>query len=201
MTKIKMCGLSTALDIDYANEVLPDYIGFVFASFSKRAVDEQKAKALSLNVDKRIKKVGVFYNHSIDFILKQIDKKIISIVQLHGDESDDFIKDLKKKTNAKVIKAFSVEDENDIKKAEKSIADYILIDNKIAGSGQRFDWSIIKSIKKPFFLAGGLNCDNVLEALKLNPFAVDVSSGIETDNKKDIIKMKDFAKKVRQSKC
>mgnify|MGYP004680377863 FL=1 len=95
MTKIKMCGLSTALDIDYANEVLPDYIGFVFASFSKRAVDEQKAKALSINVDKRIKKVGVFYNHSIDFILKQIDEKIISIVQLHGDESEDFIKELK----------------------------------------------------------------------------------------------------------
>lgn len=201
MTKIKMCGLSTALDIDYANEVLPDYIGFVFASFSKRAVDEQKAKALSINVDKRIKKVGVFYNHSIDFILKQIDEKIISIVQLHGDESEDFIKELKKKTNAKIIKAFSVEDENDIKKAEKSIADYILLDNKTAGSGQKFDWSIIKSIKKPFFLAGGLNCDNVSEALKLNPFAVDVSSGIETDNKKDITKMKDFAKKVRQRKC
>lgn len=197
MTKIKMCGMFSNQDICYANKIMPDYIGFVFASFSHRAVTPQKAEELSKMLDKRIKPVGVFVNHKKEFILELLEKNIISAVQLHGNEDETFITELKNHTNADIIKAFKVTNQDDIKKACLSCADYILLDNKIPGSGEKFNWELLNTVDRPYFLAGGLNNDNIDYALKLKPFAVDVSSGIETDKTKDYNKMKLFAEKVR----
>lgn len=198
MTKIKLCGLSRPCDIEIANELKPDYIGFVFVSKSKRYVTYEKAMELKNRLSPEIQAVGVFVNEHPQNIAKLLQICTIDIVQLHGDEDDEYIKQLRMLTDKPIIKAFRIETEKDIKNAEQSTADYILLDSG-AGTGTVFDWELVKSIKRPYFLAGGLNFDNVAEAVKtLLPFAVDVSSGIETDGVKDKSKMAAFVAAVRK---
>ncbi len=197
MTKIKICGLFRDDDIDFANILLPDYIGFVFAPSSRRAVTQTQAMRLRKNLDSKIVPVGVFVNHPIDFVAQLLKNGTVSIAQLHGQEDETYIRRLKKETSAPVIQAFKITSSQDIKKACRSCADYILLDNKTGGSGQRFDWSLIKSVNRPFFLAGGVNNENITEALQINPFAVDISSGVETKGVKDFEKMKAFVNTVR----
>ena len=198
--KIKTCGLFREEDIDYANELKPDYIGFVFAE-SKRKVSVEKAYNLKNKLDKEIKAVGVFVNDNLDFILNLIKEKIIDIIQLHGNEGKDFLDNLKTKTNAKIIKFIPVENTDSILKSVDMPADFILLDNLKGGVGKTFNWNYLKEafelnkiffkiFGKKYFLAGGLNKENIGEALKFNPYCMDLSGGLETDGIKDFEKMK-----------
>ncbi len=192
MTKIKMCGLSRFCDIEYANEVKPEFIGFVFAEKSRRFVSAEKACELRRKLDKNIIPAGVFVDADIDLIAELVKRRIIDMVQLHGSEDEGYIEDLRKLVNVPVIKAFVIEKAEDIRKAENSSADFILLDSG-KGSGKIFDHSLI-NIKRPYFLAGGLTPENVGEICRrLEPYAVDASSFLETDGYKDINKMRAFA--------
>ncbi len=197
MTKIKMCGLSRPCDIEYANEIMPDYVGFVFAEKSKRYVSPEKAFELRKNLDDNIIPVGVFVNASMSYIVRLVENEVIDMVQLHGAEDNNYIKTLSHLIDIPIMQAFVIKEEEDIKKAENSIADYILLDSGL-GSGKTFDHSLI-NINRPYFLAGGLTPENVREISdKLQPYAVDASSSLETDGFKDINKMRAFADAVRR---
>ncbi len=199
MTKIKFCGLMSENDIAYANEIRPEYIGFVFASFSRRCIDKEHASHLKSLLDDDIKAVGVFVDEDIDTVASYLSEGIIDIAQLHGSEDDEYIKKLKDMTGKPVIKAFKIGSLDDIDKALKSKADHILLDAG-SGDGRVFDWSYLKDIKRDYFLAGGLDETNAAQAVMLEPYGVDVSSGIETDGKKDKEKMKVFAANVRNGR-
>ena len=198
MTKIKLCGLSRPCDIEAANELKPDYIGFVFAPKSKRYVTYEKAMELKNRLSPEIQAVGVFVNEHPQTVAMLLKIGVIDMAQLHGDEDEDYITQLRLLTDKPIIKAFRIETANDIKNAEQSTADYILLDSG-AGTGTVFDWKLIQNVKRPYFLAGGLGVDNVSSATKtLYPYAVDVSSGIETNEYKDKIKMAAFVAAVRK---
>lgn len=198
MTKIKLCGLSRQCDIEWANELKPDYIGFIFWSKSKRNVSPEKAKELKALLSPDIKAVGVFVNEPVGNVAELLSNNIIDIAQLHGSEDEEYIARLKALTDKPVIKAFRIKSENDITSAKNSKADFVLLDSG-AGTGRSFNWNLLENIDRPYFLAGGLYPENVRDAIdKLSPFAVDVSSGIETDNFKDKNKMTAFVKAVRK---
>lgn len=198
MTKIKLCGLSRACDIEAANELMPDYIGFVFAPRSKRYVTSETATELKRLLVPDIKAVGVFVNENPETVADLLNSGVIDIAQLHGDEDGDYIKRLRQLTDKPIIRAFRIETVRDIEATEQNTADYILLDSG-AGTGTVFDWNLIKNIKRPYFLAGGLSIDNAENAVKmLHPYAVDVSSGIETNGYKDKTKMAAFVAAVRK---
>ncbi len=198
MTKIKLCGLSQSQDIETANKLLPDYIGFVlYFEKSHRNITPEKAAELKTMLDKRIKAVGVFVDAPLEKVADLLKKNIIDIAQLHGNESEDYILSLKKLTDKPVIKAFKATQEGEIEKAEKSGADFVLLDSG-KGYGISYDFEITKKVKRPYFLAGGITLQNAEKAIKaVRPYAVDISSGIETDKIKDPKKMEEFVKIVR----
>ncbi|MBR1573151.1 MAG: phosphoribosylanthranilate isomerase, partial [Lachnospiraceae bacterium] len=188
--KIKFCGLYQDVHIAYANEIKPDYVGFVFWNKSRRYVTPSKARQLRQQLNADIKVVGVFVDEDIENVISLHESGIIDIAQLHGAEDDTYIRKLQEH-GITVIKAYVVSNNSGaIIQAENSIADYILFDAG-KGEGKTFDWELLKGIKREYFLAGGLNLSNIGEVIEnLNPFAVDVSSGIETDGAKDRTKMK-----------
>ena len=192
MAKIKICGLKRLIDIEIVNKYKPDYIGFVFAD-SKRKVEYNLACEMKKNLDSSIIAVGVFVDADIDEILRLFNDDIIEIAQLHGLENEDYIKCLKDKTNNKliIINAIEISDNVDLSKYDDSLADYLLFDSG-KGSGKTFDWRFIsKDLNKKFFLAGGLNQDNIPQAIKeFNPYAIDLSSSVETNGFKDENKIK-----------
>ncbi|MDO4482411.1 MAG: phosphoribosylanthranilate isomerase [Bacillota bacterium] len=197
MTEIKLCGLFRECDIEAANEIMPEYIGFVFAKGSPRYINPEKAEGLKKLLNEKITAVGVFVNEDPYKVAELLKKGVIDAAQLHGQETEEYIEKLRTLTDRPVIRAFRIKTESDIKEAEESSADYILLDSG-AGTGEVFDWNLIKNIKRKFFLAGGLDAENVGEAVRsIRPFAVDVSSGIETGGIKDKTKMADFAAAVR----
>ena len=198
MTKVKFCGLRRPADIEYVNELGPDYIGFVFAKKSKRYVTSEAAKELKAMLLPEIKACGVFVNEDIDVVLLLLDEGVIDIAQLHGSEDEAYIKELKSRTKAPVIRAFKIGGAEDVQAAQNSSADMVLLDSG-EGSGRTFNWELIgNGIRRPYFLAGGLTPENASEAVcTLNPCALDVSSGIETDGFKDFDKMKKFIQAVR----
>lgn len=198
MTKIKLCGLSRQCDIEWANELKPDYIGFIFWSKSKRNVSPERAKELKALLSPDIKAVGVFVDEPIENIAKLLSDNIIDLAQLHGSEDEEYIARLRTLSDKPIIKAFLLKSKEDAKRAEKSTADHILLDSGM-GTGKGFDRSLLKNISRPYFLAGGLYPENVGIAVDtLSPYAVDVSSGIETDNFKDKNKMAAFVNAVRK---
>ena len=198
MTAIKMCGLSQKRDIQAVNEIKPEYIGFVFWAKSKRYISPEKALEFKQMLDENIKAVGVFVDESIEKVAELLENGVIDLAQLHGSETEDYIHKLREMTNKPVIQAFRIRSSVDVERAVKSYADMILLDAGM-GDGKIFDWSLIQDITRPYFLAGGLNCENIAEAVrKIKPYAVDVSSGIETDGLKDIKKMTAFAMAVRK---
>lgn len=200
MTKIKICGLSRIEDIESVNAVLPDYIGFVFAE-SKRKVSYEQARYLKDLLDERIRVVGVFVNAGIKDIVNLYQKRVVDLVQLHGDEDEKYIEALKAQISCPVVKAVRVKSEDEIKKARDLPVNYLLLDtyqkDLYGGSGKVFDWSLISGINKPFFLAGGLNSGNIKSALKYRPYCLDISSGVETEGKKDGNKIKELVRLVR----
>lgn len=198
MTKIKLCGLSRPCDIETANELKPEYIGFVFAQKSKRYVELEKAVQLKQLLSSDIQAVGVFVDETPEVVAELLNSGVIDVVQLHGREDKAYIQRLRQHTDKPIIKAFQIKSQQDLTEAEHCTADYVLLDSG-AGTGKVFDWTVLKNIRRPYFLAGGLSPDNAGEAIKLlHPFAVDVSSGIETDNLKDKEKAAAFIAAVRK---
>ena len=198
MTRIKLCGLSRPSDIKAVNTLCPEYIGFVFYEKSSRYVTPEKAVELKNLLSDRIKAVGVFVDEPLEKVVDLLDLGIIDIAQLHGNEDDEYIKELQKLSKKSVIKAFRIQSKDDTKKAEGSLADLILLDSG-QGSGEAFDWGLLRDIKRDYFLAGGLDPYNVKDALRiLHPYAVDVSSGIEKDHIKDERLMAAFVSAVRK---
>ena len=198
MIKIKLCGLSRPCDIEAANELHPDYIGFVFAPKSCRYIFPEKAAELKRRLDPSIKAVGIFVNENPETIAVLLNDRTIDMAQLHGGESEEYIHQLRLLTDQPILKAFRIETERDIAAAQASSADLVLLDSG-AGTGMVFDWELIRHIHRPYFLAGGLDTENVASAINtLRPYGVDVSSGIETDGSKDKNKMAAFVAAVRK---
>ncbi len=197
MTEIKLCGMMSEKDIDKANELLPDYVGFVFYEKSKRNLTKDRARVLKARLKGSIKAVGVFVDARESFIYELFDEGIIDMAQLHGDEDEDYIGRLQGR-GIPVIKAFQIKDKESLEAAGRSFAKMILLDAG-KGEGQKFNWKLLEGFKRKYFLAGGLDADNVREAIRqLKPYGVDVSSGIETDGKKDMDKMENFVNNVRE---
>ena len=203
MTKIKICGLTRTEDIEKVNEFLPDYIGFVFAK-SRRQVSAEQAKELKNKLRPAIKAVGVFVNEKPENIAEIANQGIIDLIQIHGDEDAAYCRQLRNLTHRPIIKAVRVRNEEDLAGIEEFDCDYYLFDTlsskDYGGTGKAFDHSLLynKEIKKPFFVAGGLNQDNVAAVIEvIKPFGVDTSGGVETDGIKDVNKIKEFTKQGR----
>ena len=180
--KLKFCGLTRKEDIEAANEIKPDFIGFVFAE-SRRHVSDMDAARLKEHLDPEIRTVGVFVNDEPEHIAALVRDEVIDIIQLHGGVHD--IEKLRKLTSAPIVYAVRVETHRDIEQADKLPVDWLLLDTYVkhayGGSGKTFDWSLIGKVDHPYFLAGGLNESNVQRAAQTGAYALDLSSGIETD--------------------
>lgn len=205
MVKLKICGMRRPEDIEMANRYEPDYIGFVFAE-SPRKVSYEQAKELSALLNEDIVPVGVFVNEHMNIIVDLFKDGIIEIAQLHGDEDEKYIRNLKDKSieetgkQIPVINAIEIKEgadyDDELLKWRDSVSDYFILDSG-KGSGKTFDWSLIDKESEFFmnsiFLAGGLNSENLALAIEeFNPFAVDLSSSVETDGFKDEKKIKEI---------
>lgn len=197
--RVKICGLRRESDIEAVNNALPDYIGFVFAP-SKRQINARTAAALRSRLDNRISAVGVFVNQQIEFIATLVRDGVIDTAQLHGDEDSAYIDGLRKACDCAIIKSVGIG--HKLPPLPQN-ADYLLFDTASTGrggTGFAFDWNILEEYTgAPYFLAGGLSLENVGAALQqLSPFAVDVSSGVETEGFKDAEKIRKFVQIVRK---
>ena len=207
--KVKICGLRREEDICCVNAYLPDYIGFVFYPKSKRYVTGEQAQQLKEKLDPRIRAVGVFVNADPDEVIALLQKNIIDIAQLHGKESEEQLRKIRKQTGKPVIRAVKVTEETNLQEAYQTEADYILLDNGM-GSGKPFPWDVIlrqlaqealqeKICRKPFFLAGGISPENMERAAEaFRPYALDLSSSVETDGVKDPEKIRKLMETIRK---
>ena len=197
--KIKLCGLTRPCDIEAVNELQPDYIGFVFAKKSRRYVSPEKAKELKAMLAPGIQAVGVFVNEEPEQIAALLEAGTIDVAQLHGQEGEREIRRLRELTDHPLIQAFRIDTEQDVERANASTADYVLLDSGAGGTGTVFDWDLLQAIRRPYFLAGGLDTENLgTVKAKLNPYGIDVSSGIETDGYKEKEKMTAFVAAARK---
>ena len=198
---IKFCGIRRPEDIEAVNETRPDLAGFIIVKDRRRYIAPEKVRELRQLLDPSVKVVGVFIDEDIEVVAKLLHDGIIDIAQLHGNESEDYIKDLKSRTSAQIIKAIGIRSSEDVERAERSPADLVIVDSPGGGTGNTFDWGLLKKIKRPYILAGGINAENIEEAVEmLHPYGVDVSSGIETDGYKDKEKMKAFMALVKKGR-
>ena len=201
-------------DIEYANRVKPDLVGFVFAN-TKRKISATQAKQFREALDAEISAVGVFVNEDIPVIASLVQDGCIDMIQLHGEEDADYIRRLRKICDVPVIKAVKVQTVEQIRQAAALPVDYLLLDTYrkgvLGGTGEAFDWELLREAKaaagdtaegelfgKPYFLAGGLHAGNLREAAALGSYGLDVSSGIETDGSKDFTKMVEVMELVRK---
>ncbi len=190
MAKIKICGIRRKEDVEYLNELLPDYAGFILSPGFRRTINRETAKELRSLLSPKINVVGVFVNDSIENIDFFLKNNIIDTVQLHGSESPEFCE----RINADRIKYFSPKD---FQKIGEYDTEYYLFDSG-TGTGNTFDWSKIPNTTVPFFLAGGINKTNIADAIaKVNPYCIDLSSAVETDGKKDYNKIKEIMEIIR----
>ncbi len=206
--KIKLCGLKRIEDIEAVNKAKPDYIGFVFAKKSRRYVSTETAERLKQHLNPDIEAVGVFVNEDIDKVIEQAKKQVIDVIQLHGEEDVAYVKDLKKAVDVPIIKAISMtkpDARQQINMWEISDVDYLLLDSGDGGTGEQFNYKLLQEIgnlKKPYFLAGGLNPENLENAVQQlqnnQPYALDLSSGIETKGIKDLDKIKKAVEAARR---
>lgn len=197
--KIKICGIKNENEAKIINECMPDIAGFVFAS-GKRQIDINKAKILKKIINPEIETAGIFVEQNEDEILKIYNEKVIDIIQLHGDYDERTIKNLKEKTDAKIIKVIRVK-EGFYK--IKTLADFILFDayskDKYGGLNKTFDWNIKIISNVPYFVAGGINENNIVEMVKkLTPYGVDISSGVEVDGFKTKEKVFNIIKIIKE---
>ena len=210
MTKVKICGLTRIEDIQCANRIKPDYIGMVFYPKSKRAVTAAQAAQLKAKLEPGIKAVGVFVNGEISFIAKLAQAGTIDVIQLHGDEDEAYIEQLRQQVaplGVPIIKAIRVRSEESLLNLEQYQVDFFLFDTykpgHYGGTGERFNLELEGvTIPKPYFIAGGLDASNVAQVIAQNPhaYAVDVSGGVEDSatGLKDAQKMADFVAQIKQ---
>ena len=197
--KIKLCGLTRPCDIEAVNELQPDYVGFVFAKKSRRYVSPEKAEELKAILAPGIQAVVVYVNEELEQIVSLLEAGTIDVAQLHGQEGEREIRRLREFTDHLLIQAFRIDTEQDVERANASTADYVLLDSGAGGTGTVFDWDLLQAIRRPYFLAGGLDTENLgTVKAKLNPYGIDVSSGIETDGYKDKEKMTAFVAAARK---
>lgn len=200
--KVKICGIRRMEDVDYLNETMPDFAGFVFAD-TRRQVTPEQAWELRQRMDRRIKAFGVFVNAPAETVCRCVRDGSIDAVQLHGDETEEYIRTLRTALDVPVIKAVRTRQAADILAADALPCDYLLLDtyspSQYGGTGRAFAWDIIpEKLSHPYFLAGGLNEGNIREAIRRVPcFGVDISGGVETDGVKDRQKMKTIINIVR----
>ncbi len=199
MTVVKLCGLCTKEDAIAAGLAKPDIAGMILSSGFRRSITEEKARSIRKALDQEIALAGVFVNEPAESIISFVRNGIIDLVQLHGAEDEFYIQNLKAELpGVQVIKAFRICSMADVKKAEQSTADLILLDGG-TGEGKTFDWSLLRECRRDFILAGGLTPENVQQAIAfLHPYGVDTSSGIETEGRKDPEKMIAFVRAVRE---
>lgn len=205
MIYLKFCGMRRVEDIEFANECRPDYVGFILSQGFKRTVSIEDFLALEKGLDKNIKKVGVFVNESPQNILEISEH--LDVIQLHGDENEDYIKNLRKDFSGEIWKAVRAKSPEDIGREQKKPCEKLLIDSfsegSVGGTGKRINTEIVKSakIEKPFFIAGGITAENIAEIVRdTKPYGIDLSSGIETDGFKDLQKMKNIMRILREDK-
>ncbi len=198
MVKVKICGITNLEDAINAVKLGADYIGLNFYRKSPRCIEESEAKKIIGKLPKSAKKVGIFANEGFGNIIKIAKNLNLGLIQLHGDETPEYCKQLKDKSKKSIIKAFRIKNNEDIKKIGSYNVDFLMFDaskeGMFGGTGKTFDWNALKGIKKPFFLSGGLSPENVKEAIRIaKPYAVDAASGVEENpRKKDYCKMKEF---------
>ena len=214
MQKIKLCGMMKPCDIEYANRVKPDLVGFIFAN-TRRKISAAQAKQFREALDAEIPAVGVFVNEDISVITSLVQDGCIDMIQLHGEEDADYIRRLREICDVPVIKAVKVQTVEQIRQAAALPVDYLLLDTYrkgvLGGTGEAFDWELLRKAKaaagdtaegelfgKPYFLAGGLHAGNLREAAALGSYGLDVSSGIETEGSKDFDKMVEVMELVRK---
>ena len=195
-TKIKICGCKRAEDIQLVNKFRPDYVGFVFANSSRR-VSYELAKELKALLSIEIQAVGVFVNESLGQIIDLCNQGIIDVIQLHGNESSEYMNALKREVPQPIIKAIPVVSKEQIQNSEELPCDFLLLDTyqkaSFGGSGITFDWSLIPNLSKPYFLAGGIHPGNVKKAvLQCKPYCIDLSSGVEIDGYKSGDRMREL---------
>lgn len=205
VTRVKICGLRRPEDVLYVNEAEPDYVGFIFAPKSHRYITLEQAKELRAILKPTIIPIGVFVNADIDTVVRHVTEGAIDIVQLHGNEDEAYIHSLRMRLpETEIIRAIRVRNEADVMAGRIVDADYLLFDaccaDKDGGTGQCFNWGLLNGVTEPFFLAGGLDPENVRMAIDtVKPYAVDVSSGVETDGYKDRNKIRSLIEQVRKS--
>lgn len=187
MTKIKICGLRRPQDIEAVNAARPDFAGFVVeVPGSRRSVDKRELRELAGRLEEGILSVGVFVNAPPELVAELLEKGTLDLAQLHGQEDEIYMAELRRLTEKPLIQAFSIQTGQDAEQALESRADYLLLDQGRGGTGQTFDWSLLPEINRPFFLAGGLGEENLERAIRqVRPWAVDLSSSLETDGQKD----------------
>ncbi len=200
-SRIKICGLTRAEDVRAVNRWKPDYAGFVFAD-TRRKVTDAQAKELRSQMDSSIRSVGVFVNDTIEHIVELCESGVIDVIQLHGDEDEEYIRELKQRTKNPVIRAVRVRSRQQLQAVEMSEADLLLLDayhpEQYGGTGEAFDIDLIPEGYRPYILAGGITAENVADLIqKLHPYGIDVSSGVETDGKKDETKIAALITAVR----
>ncbi len=201
MTKVKICGLKSRQDIEYVNQAKPDYAGFVFAP-GKRQIDAETAAYLRPILSKQIISVGVFKDAEESLVLRLADQKIIDMIQLHGEEASEYMNRIKTRLPVPVIKAISVGNtaqEDLIREYQEAGCDFFLFDQGGGGTGKTFDWNRLPYSPRPYFIAGGIHAGNVIQAMKLKPYAVDISSGVETSGCKDAAKIVEIVKLVKDN--
>ncbi len=200
MTYVKVCGLKDTEHVQVAVEAGANAVGFIFAR-SHRQISLLEAKALASVVPPTILKIGVFVNETKETVERYAREVPLDLVQLHGDESPEFAESL----SVPVIKALSITNEDDVRKAATYNVDYYLFDTPgiefRGGSGHTFDWTLLEKVNIPkdkVILAGGLHTENVQSAIQsVQPFMVDVSTGVETEKRKDAKKIRAFVRAVR----
>ncbi|MCD8362959.1 MAG: phosphoribosylanthranilate isomerase [Lachnospiraceae bacterium] len=198
--KIKICGLYRDEDIEAVNRYQPDYAGFVFYPLSHRYVSKSQMQVWRERLDRRIPAVGVFVDLPEQEVADYWKEGLIQVLQLHGHENEEYIRNLRKLApGCEIWKAFRIRAAADLKMAQESSADRVLLDNGY-GTGQCFDWKLMEDLRltRPFLLAGGLRAENIREAIQsFQPWGLDVSSGVETDKKKDPEKIRKIIETVR----
>lgn len=199
--KIKICGLFRPIDIEYVNQVAPDFAGFILTPGFRRSINREQAADFRQKLHPKIPAAGVFVNAPCEEIISYLKEDIVQMVQLHGDETEEAIQYIKAAAGKPVAKAVKVRDRGDVEMWLDSSADYLVFDGGM-GSGVTFDWNLLAGVERKYFLAGGLNLDNLPRALAaLHPTGVDMSSGVETDGVKDLEKMQAVVKLVRNARA
>jgi phosphoribosylanthranilate isomerase len=199
--KVKICGITNLEDAQAAIDAGADLLGFNFHPESPRYIEPEKAQKIVSKLPAFMDIVGLFANASYDKIRETMEQCSLDWLQLHGDEGPEFCHSLSS-LHLNTMKAIRVKDYSDIKKTDLYFTDAILLDafdpEKYGGTGLRFDWNIIGHINKRIFLAGGINPDNVVEAVKLGVYGIDICSGVESrPGKKDKRKMKKLFENIR----